>query len=122
MKEKDTKRRNKGLTIHCVITHFSSKIDFRYSARDLCETFHKCWAHKRKLNNFFLPFRTLAFKSFLQIKAQNGSLARTIFFSLYFKIEDWGLFYLKENCVPLRMRGMNFFIVALFNFRGRRNL
>ena len=32
-----------------------SKIDFRYSRRDLSETFHECWAHKSKLPRFILP-------------------------------------------------------------------
>ena len=33
-----------------------SKTDFRYSRRDLSETFHECWAHKSKLPRFILPF------------------------------------------------------------------
>ena len=99
-----------------------SKIDFRYSSSDLSETFHTCWVHCSLHTILISPLYLLAFLSYTTIKAPNGPLARTSFFSPYFKMDGWGLCYLKDNSLLFQMRERDFFIIALFNFGSIRNL
>ena len=42
--------------LFCLRPYPPSEIDFRYSTRDLSETFRKCWARKSKLPRFILAF------------------------------------------------------------------
>ena len=100
----------------------TSKIDFRYGAWDVHETFHKCWAHQSKVMKKFSLLQTSPFRSFLEIQAQNGPFGSTYSFSVYFNRLNRRLFYLKENCLLLGLRERDFLNSPLFNFGTAKTL
>jgi hypothetical protein len=63
--------------------------------------------------NFFLPLQTLAFKSFLQIKAQNEPLARTKFFFTILQDRGLGFVLFERELFTPSDEGKGFFLLLL---------
>jgi hypothetical protein len=59
---------------------YGSEIDFRYSARDLPETFHICCPYGSKLTKLCLPLLGSAFTRSIEINDPKEPSARTNLF------------------------------------------